>query len=282
VRVATKGFFFCETVEFLGAAAPEHDAVLQVAHQHWRQVQQTGLLFQRFFRLFFLGDVPQDHGIDALPAKFNVRNRRFHGKFIAISSHAVNAFALAHHAAVNFGFSKLPDVLLVTATITLRNQLVKRAPQGFGLRAAEHPLRRGIEQNNVLRLVHGDHSAQRGMDDRRESRFPAADLLFDVPAVAGILQESVPQNAPVREPLRNRAPLHPDFSLARMVHAIFTGPRSQPGCALFDVLAHARKVIRVDEIENTCAVHGQLFGRNSVNLFNRRVAIGEAAGPVAS
>ena len=59
---AAQRFSFRKAVEVLGPVGPEHDAVVRVAHQYRRQLQQGRLLPQLSLGFFTLGDVLEGKG----------------------------------------------------------------------------------------------------------------------------------------------------------------------------------------------------------------------------
>ena len=63
------------------------------------------------------------------------------------------------------------------AAEAFRDEAVERLPQGFGGRAAEHPLRRLVEKDNALVFIHGDDRVHRRRDNARQSLLALAQRL---------------------------------------------------------------------------------------------------------
>jgi hypothetical protein len=137
---------------------------------------------------------------------------------------------LSHLSSGDFGGAEFLDVMFVRGTAARRDELVDRTAKRFGFRIPKHLLRRGIEQNNVLLFVDGDHSAQRGMNDGGKPGFTAFDLFFNKAPPGDVLQYPVPQYVAVSLLLRHGAAFNPNYPLVWVKDAELTGPHHQAFC----------------------------------------------------
>src|SRR5262245_35201395 len=68
----------------------------------------------------------------------------------------------------------------------IRDESVERLTQGFGGQASEHPLRRLVEKDYTLVIVHGDDCVHRRGDDACQSLFAFAQRLFGMLMVINV------------------------------------------------------------------------------------------------
>ena len=136
-----------------------------------RKLAQLGLrLAQGVLGVFPAGDVAQDHGIDVRAVLAGLRDRSFDRKLRAVAPQSRQDRVVAHPPGGDAGGAECLDVPVVGGAKALREEPLQRPADGFIPGAAEHLLRRQVEEQHVLLIVHHDHRIHRGLEDRGVAR----------------------------------------------------------------------------------------------------------------
>src|SRR5262249_752581 len=112
--------------------------------------------------LLALGDVALNEGIKLPASDFDFRDRSLDRKLRAVRAKRDER---SHRPARAAGFAEAADEFGVRVAKAFRDEAVERLPQGFGGRAAEHPLRRLVEKDDALVFINSDNRVHRRGDD---------------------------------------------------------------------------------------------------------------------
>src|SRR5262245_16560871 len=105
-------------------------------------------------------------------------NGGFDGKLFAVRSDACYCAELPHPSARHTRLPKSLHVATVRLMETIRNELVQQLTNGVLRGALKHALRRIIEDNNLLLMIHTNDRIHRGFDDAFESELADEVLLL--------------------------------------------------------------------------------------------------------
>jgi hypothetical protein len=104
-----------------------------------------------------------------VPLHLHLRDGGLDRELLAIGPQAAEGPQMAHGAGGLAGLAEVADVLPVRLAETVRDEPLDVRAQGLGRRAAEHLLRRRVEQDNLLVLADGDDRIHRRIDEARQA-----------------------------------------------------------------------------------------------------------------
>src|SRR5437868_5974068 len=113
-------------------------------------------LFAFFLSAFTSSDIAQDHRVKLLTLHFNLRNRSFNRKFLAVRTNSGKRSERTHRPLGHARLAKRANVFTVYGAQTLRNKAIDRLPSGVGSRTTEHCFGGGIEYCDPLILIDSD------------------------------------------------------------------------------------------------------------------------------
>ena len=130
------------------------------------------------FRALAFGDVAQDNRVNLLPLDLDMGDRGLDGKFLPVRAQTGERPQIAHRPAGDAGVAKLGHVPAMRLAEARRDEPVERLPQRFPGRAAEHLLRRLVEDRDALPGINADDRVHGRPDDAGEPRaaFPRLPL----------------------------------------------------------------------------------------------------------
>ena len=112
-----------------------------------------------------LGDVAQDHGVDALSRHFELRYGRLNRELLPIDADPAECAERTHGARGHARGSKAPHVLPMPLAKTRGNEHGDGLPDCVRRRTPEHLFGGGVEQHDALLLVDADDRIHGGVDD---------------------------------------------------------------------------------------------------------------------
>nr|WP_308419599.1 hypothetical protein [Chitinimonas koreensis] len=152
-------------------------ALFLLAHGMGRRRHRLHLLLgvaQRLLGADPLGDVAQDHGVEACAVLLDLGDRGVDREFLAVAAQPGDDAGRAHPARADAGGAELADVLPVNGAIAVGQEPVERRADRAVARAAEHRFGGGVEQHHALRLVDGDDGIHGRFDDAADARLDIA------------------------------------------------------------------------------------------------------------
>ena len=134
-----------------------------------------------------LGHVAEDDGEELAAVHFDLRDRRLDRKLRAVGAARGQRPEGSHVPPGDIGLAEVADVAVVAGAVAVGDEAVEGLPQRVVGRHPEHPLGRGVEEEDALFLVDRDHRVHRRADDADEARLAVAQRLLRPPALGDVV-----------------------------------------------------------------------------------------------